>query len=130
MSSEIATIRPEFLSMLAAGTGNTILPFSKEIFLQEITIAGTGYCDEIDRLSPKLVPNTVLSLKRDPKNKHDELAIEVLFENIRIGWVPRTQNNVVARLMDAGKNLLARVTKTHTESDMWISIECEMYMID
>ena len=125
MSSEIATIRPEFLSMLAAGMGNTIMPFSKEI-----TIAGTGYCDEIEQLSPKLVPNTVLSLKRDPKNKHDELAIEVLFENIRIGWVPRTQNNVVARLMDAGKNLLARVTKTHTESDMWISIECEMYMID
>ena len=44
-------------------------------------------------------------------NGYDELAIRVeTAAGERIGWVPKKHNDVLARLMDAGKLLVAKVT--------------------
>ena len=51
-----------------------------------------------------------LTLKRDPQNEHDRYAIMVLNEkDERIGWVPQKDNEMLARLMDAGNFLYGEV---------------------
>lgn len=129
METGIVKFSPELLALFASGE-NGVAPFTKEIFLQDITVAGTGYCDEIDTVFKELKPDCILRLQRDPKNKYDELAIGVYYGDTRIGWVPRKQNMVLANLMDAGKNCCMRVKEFFTEQDCWKHIEGQIIMIE
>jgi len=52
-----------------------------------------------------------LALRREPDNPHDRRAIEVLdMAGRKLGYVPRSDNVAVARMMDAGERMRARVT--------------------
>jgi hypothetical protein len=87
------------------------LPFAQDIFLLETHVAGLRYYD-IKNLSTPLQLTDVLLLRREPGNVHDELAIEVLTVMAqKLGYVPKFRNPVLARLMDAGKALVAEVAQ-------------------
>lgn len=111
--------------------GNGIpVPFAKEVFLLESTVVGTGYVDDIAAKTENVVPGCVLELRRDPGNRYDELAIQVLnAEGERIGFVPRRDNPVLARLMDAGKALYGKVLEVG-DRETWPRIEIDIYMKD
>jgi hypothetical protein len=130
MEAGIVKFSPELLALIANENDNGLIPFTKEIFLQNIVVAGTGYCDAIEDVFPQLQTDAVLRLQRDPDNKYDELAVAIYFGDTRIGWVPRKQNEVLARLMDAGKNCCMRVKKFYTEQDCWKHIEGQIIMIE
>lgn len=132
METGIVKLTPELLALFAgSGNINALAPFTREVFLLDITIAGTGYCDQIEEIFPKLQIETILKLQRDPKNKYDENAIGIYFDDIRIGWVPRTMNTVISRLMDAGKAFFCRVSNLGTEDQgAWKRIDCKIFMVE
>src|SRR5690554_8145110 len=103
METGIAKLSPELLALIGTGGVNAIAAFTREIFLMNVVVAGTSFCNEIDELEPRLIPQTVLKMIRHPKNEHDELAIGIYLDETRIGWIPREYNPVISRLMDAGK---------------------------
>lgn len=83
------------------------LPFGRDIFLLETHVAGLAY-HQISQALPDLAVSKALTLRREPSNPHDPLAIEILTAGgLKLGYVPRHRNPVLARLMDAGKQLLA-----------------------
>ena len=84
---------------------------------------------QIDELEPKLTPGTVLKMIRHPKNEYDELAIGIYFNEIRIGWVPQELNEVISRLMDAGKAFFCR-TQFVKRLNNWIKIDAKIYMVE
>ncbi len=47
----------------------------------------------------------------------------------RIGWVPKKRNDVLARLMDAGKLLVAKVVHKELE-DHWLNMRIEIFLKD
>ena len=58
-----------------------------------------------------------MRLVREPKNPFDSFAV-ALFDakNRKLGYLPRKENKVVAKLLDAQKNLYAKVdAKTRLE---------------
>ena len=117
---------------LAHGSGGGVMPipFAKDVFLLESAVVGTGFVDDIERKTEKVVPGSVLEFRRDPKNRHDELAIQVLNgDGERIGFVPRRDNPVLARLMDAGKSLYGKVTEVRDRGD-WPRIAIDIYLRD
>lgn len=133
METSIVKLSPELLAMFAGQAGaNALAPFTREVFLLDIDVAGTGYCEQINEIYPKLNMGTVLQMRRDPKNKYDEKAIGIYYEQTRIGWVPRTMNAVISRLMDAGKAFFCRITKLSESSseNKWKNIECKIYMVE
>jgi len=113
-----------------SGCNWSIQPFSREIFLLDIVVAGTSYCKKIDEVYPKLEKGLVLRMQRHPKNKHDEHAIGIYFERIRIGWVPRELNLIISRLMDAGKAFFCRVEGVEFVNDIWVKIDAKIYMVE
>lgn len=129
METGIAKLTPELLALLSSSDSNAIAPYTREIFLLEIVVAGTSYCKEIDDLESELVPSTVLKMIRDPKNKYDEFAIGIYLNNTRVGWVPMQLNLVVSRLMDAGKAFFCRIVGTNKIND-WLRIEANIYMVE
>jgi len=93
------------------------LPFAKDIFLIETHIAGLRYHD-IKQVYETLQVHDALQLRREPVNVHDELAIEVLTQSqCKLGYLPRHRNPILARLMDAGKLLIAEVTSIQRGDD-------------
>lgn len=129
METGITKLTPELLALIGTGGVQAIAPFSREIFLLEVIVAGTTFCDTIGELEPTLLPDTVLKLLRDPGNNHDELAIGVYFNHTRIGWVPMEQNEVISRLMDAGKAFFGRIAHTSRKGN-WLKIKAKIYMVE
>ncbi len=102
-------------------------PFSREIFLIDVHIAGTSYID-LSEIEPELLPGEIIFLKRETENKYDNLAIIILDKKGRkIGYVPRDKNEVLARLMDAGKMIFGKII-TKNYIDNWLKIDVEIFL--
>ena len=55
-----------------------------------------------------------LILQRDLGNSYDNFAIKVMYEGDQIGWIPKGQNEILSRLLDAECDLRARVISHDT----------------
>ncbi len=129
MGTNIIKLSPELLAFIGTGGVDAISPFTREIFLLDIVVAGTTFCKEIDQLEPSLLPETTLRMIRQPENEHDELAIGIYFEKTRIGWVPMELNEVISRLMDAGKAFFCRIVSSKRKGN-WLKIDAKIYMVE
>lgn len=113
---------------LQAG-GGLAAPFAKEIFLIETHVAGTSHVP-IRQIEPTLIPSASLVLRREPANPHDKLAILILTgEGEKLGYIPRDRNEVLARLMDAGKFLFARLESKEWQGD-WLHVSARVFLRD
>ena len=128
MNKSIIPVTPGLLALLSrVETG--IKPFVHEIFLLEIVVAGTTHCSEIDQVEEFIVPEKVLTMKRDPLNTYDEFAIAIYCDTIRIGFVPSEMNLVCSRLLDAGKMFFCRVVSKERKNK-WLKIKANIYMVE
>ena len=131
MANEVAIVKDNWLE-LSTKLKDMPAPFQQEIFLLECHVAGTTHVGDIDAKTKDLAEGDVLTLRRDPENKYDPLAIAVYTaKQERIGWVPQRKNSVFSRLMDAGKMLYAKVaSKELVEEDGWVDMRMKIYMRD
>lgn len=127
--NEIVKLTPELIELIGSGGVNALLPFSREIYLLDIVVAGTSYCEHTDEIEPQLQPDTVLKMIRQPQNEHDQLAIGIYHSNTRLGWVPMEHNTVISRLMDAGKAFFCRVVYTKRIND-WLKVKVKIFMVE
>ena len=115
------------LGALATRRGHAATP--REILLARMHIAGTAYYNA-EAAADRLHPGQRLALRRQPGNRYDALAIEVLGpEGHKLGYVPRRRNDMPARLMDAGKSLSAR-TESVMQRGNWLNIQISLYLDD
>lgn len=63
-----------------------------------------------------------VDLVRDPTNAHDENAILVLYKGTKLGYLPKNNNKILARLMDGGVKLQAEVNPDIDDEKVWVSI--------
>ena len=113
---------------LQAG-GGLAAPFAKEIFLVEIHVAGTTHVP-IREIEITLTVGDSLVLRRERENPYDPLAILVLTgKGEKLGYVPRDRNEILARLMDAGKFLIARLESKKWQGD-WLRVDTRLFLRD
>lgn len=108
-------------------------PFSEDIYVMSTDVAGTRYVDGIEQLMAELQEGDELLLVREPDNMYDQLAILVLDAKKRkLGYIPRRKNEVVARLMDAGKRFYAQVRKVESQGEVsnWKYIYIAVFMVE
>jgi HIRAN domain len=113
---------------LQAG-GGLSLPFAEEIFLIETHVAGTSHVP-IREIERGISIGDSLVLRREQDNPHDSLAILILTEKgEKLGYVPRDRNEILARLMDAGKFLFARLESKEWHGD-WLRVAARVFLRD
>ena len=87
-------------------------PFERDIFLFDTYVAGTSHIEGMEELEPHLQTGDRLDFFREPDNQYDAQAIVIkTADGVKIGYVPRQDNVIFARLMDAGKLLFGRISE-------------------
>jgi len=131
MEQPLAKIDPAILALMHGSFGKqgALQPFARETMLVECQIAGIAHRN-VKNVVPKLTSGTMLTLKREPDNPHDPLAIMILTEaGEHLGYVPRAKNEALARLMDAGKLLFAKLESKSWQGD-WLKVVTNIYLRD
>ncbi|MHB1439021.1 MAG: HIRAN domain-containing protein, partial [Thiobacillus sp.] len=88
------------------------------ILLQDSPLAGFQY-HAGKTLWPQMQVGDALTLVREPDNPHDARAVRVEWQGHKIGYVPRRENADVARFMDGGRTLVARIVRLAEVRDPW-----------
>ena len=76
----------------------------------------------------EIKPGDPLDLVREPGNPRDRNAIRVEWRGSMLGYVPRAQNETVARQLDHGTAVKARVSKVQHSRAPNQRIEFEVYV--
>lgn len=110
------------------GLGEMLKPLIKEIHLFDSYVAGTTYLKDQSVLEEIKVDDKLSLLRED--NKFDKNAILLITENKKkLGYVPEKDNIIFARLMDAGKLLVAKIKKIQKKGT-FTQISIGIYLVD
>ena len=103
-------------------------PFEKDIFLFDTYVAGTTHIEGIEELAEHLNIDDRLDFFREPDNPYDKKAIVIKAVNgVKIGYVPKADNVVFSRLMDAGKLLFGKITHKEIKGS-WVKIDINLFL--
>ena len=97
------------------------------ILVQSSPIAGFQF-HEGRQLWDQLKIGDPLTLVREPDNSHDARAVRVEWKGHMLGYVPRAENDAVARQLDRGNRLEARIVRLTKHRDPWKRIEFEVFL--
>lgn len=132
MSQNLINANPSFPSLfhIANANQNLPMPFAREIFLFSCHVAGTNFRPEIAEVEPGLKIGAKFRLQREPKNEFDELAIAVYdADENHLGYIPKSENKIPTRLLDAGKTLSAKLLGKEW-SGSWLKLDIEIFLND
>lgn len=103
-------------------------PFEKDILLFSTFIAGTTHIDGMLEMEKNLSVGDMLDFFREPDNVYDPGAIVIKnkYEN-KIGYVPKKDNIIFSRLMDAGKILFGKI-KSKEVRNKYVRIEMDIFL--
>ena len=108
--------------------GDLIKPLKQDIHLFDTFIAGTSHLKD-DTPLKEMKEGDELRLIRE-ENRFDDNAIMILdHKGRKMGYVPEKDNVIFARLMDAGKKLIARINTIHIRGT-FIQVSIGIYLVD
>ena len=129
MNNENSIIKINSGLLSALSNGSVVLEvFAKEIVVLECLVAGTSF-RKLDKVENELTQKVKLNTRREADNKFDGFAVALMFGKTKVGYIPKEKNEVIARLMDAGKQFYATIQAKEFEGN-WLKLEVEIVMKD
>ena len=116
------------LSMLSMLISTASHAESIRILVQSSPLAGSQYY-AASEIGHRIQLDDRLTLSREPDNRHDRNAVRVDWKGHKLGYIPRTENRAIARALDAGEQLEARVSRLRSDANPWRRVEFEVYLI-
>lgn len=102
---------------------------TKREHYRSFNIAGFTYYDG-PFFFEDLKIGTKLILKRDKKNKYDPQAIQIMYQDVKIGYVPRVNNSTLYKLMKIGfRGLECVITRRDPNASSENQITVAVYFI-
>jgi len=111
---------------LLAGAVPPAAAAEARIIVRQSPLAGFQYYDG-KVLWDNMRVGDVLVLVREPQNPHDANAVRVEWKGQALGYVPRRDNADVARQMDRGEKLQARIIRLTEARNPWQRVQFEVY---
>ena len=125
--------RAFLLGLFSLCTAATLPAWSQQpgvevrMLLQSSPLAGFQY-HEGGTLWAQMKVGDALVLNREPQNAHDRNAVRVEWQGRMLGYVPRADNAAVARLLDRGNRLEARIMRLQESRNPWERVLFEVYV--
>ncbi|MGZ5090014.1 MAG: HIRAN domain-containing protein [Burkholderiales bacterium] len=115
------------LVCIAAERAYTAEGASARIIVQQAPLAGFVYYDGKDVWDQIRIGDRV-SLVREARNPHDPGAVRLEWNGHMLGYVPRKENSDLARQMDHGAPVEARITDLRRAANGRHRISYEIYV--
>ena len=123
-----------FTALKYGNDGPALQPFSRSIFLLKTNAAGCNHVENIEQYLTEVEIGQKLTLLREPRNPVDKRAILIMNREQKLGYIPRRQNDILSRLMDAGKYLYAtaddKITDRQDSEFFHSALTVSVYMQD
>jgi hypothetical protein len=105
---------------------------AQPLIILECLVAGTSHRENIAQHEPNLYIDQPLVLRREADSPYDDWAVQVHTRpeegGVWLGYLPETRNETVARLLDAGRNISARLTHKSWEEEDWLYLNIEVLL--
>jgi hypothetical protein len=115
-------------ALLIAAAAGAAPPGQSVVIIQSSPLAGFQF-HAGRALWNELRVGDALALVREPANPHDPNAVRVEWRGIKLGYVPRRENAQLARQMDLGAALEARIVRLTESRNPWRRIEFEVVLV-
>ena len=97
-----------------------------DIYLDSLYIAGFQYYKG-PGLEKILTEGEPLSLKRDATNPYDYFAVEIYRGDRKLGFLSRSDNRIIARMMDQGMKLKAVIRSVDLKGHPYRRVKVRVY---
>jgi len=116
-----------FAALLTAAVAAAPEPASSEIVVQVSLTAGLRYHDA-KAVWDQMRVGDALTLVREPANPYDNNAVRVDWNGHQLGYIPRAENEAIARQMDRGNRLQARIANLTKYRNHRRKLEFEVFL--
>jgi hypothetical protein len=93
-------------------------------------VVGSTFCDG-QKIITTLKPNEILQWKREPENKFDSNAILLLYNNQKIGYIPKETAKGIAEQIDSNPEITLSISVSEitgsTEKNVGCNISIKIY---
>ena len=130
MSGLVKSQGNDLIGLLHGKNGQLMVskPFERDIFLFDTYVAGTTHIEGIQELAEYLSIDDRLDFFREPDNPYDPKAIVIkTVSGVKVGYVPKADNLIFSRLMDAGKLLFGKISSKEIKGK-WVKINIKLYL--
>ena len=95
-------------------------------FLKLLTLLGTN-----TTLSAENTVDSIKEKKLKPieLNEFDSNAIQVYHKQLKIGYIPKVENKIIAKIMDQHIRIVAKVTKFNADEKFTHKIKVKLYQL-
>jgi len=121
--------------MAAVGKTASAAPEKSYYVLNRFSIAGFVYyggpdvIEGLNPLVPRLSAGSRLDFFAEPHNPYDEFAVRMDYRGIKIGYVPRSDNKHISRLLQQNATLTCRAIEVNPKADTWKMVRVEVGML-
>ncbi len=123
--------RSDFFKVFGLGTTGLIIPNTtwsqKPVKIYDNYVKGLTHY-QFDIIRKQLEVGTELQLKRETTNKYDSFAIEVYYNEHKLGYLAAYKNIAIANMLEQGVVFMAFVSKiTSKEDKIFDGLAVEVY---
>lgn len=103
------------------------VPSGKDLYLISHHVAGTTHRPEIKEIAETFQLNQRLKLVHE-QNAYDSFAVRIMTEtDEKIGYLPMGKNEIIARMLDDGKTMYAKIERWEAKGQ-WLRIIVGIYL--
>jgi len=100
---------------------------NRSILLNSFHIAGFQYYYGSEIINTLQIEQC-LKLNNEPDNHYDRYAVEIYAGDKKLGYIPKTDNRHISRLIDEGATLDCVVLETEPQSLSWKAVKVGVYL--
>lgn len=115
------------LLVLQCGSATADPPVRAKVLVHTALAAGLSH-HEAKAVWDELKPGDALELVREPANPHDPNAVRVDWQSHVLGYLPRTDSPDIARQLDRGQPLKARIVTLARYRNHRRKLQMEIYL--
>lgn len=126
--------RLSFVKNLLAMGGLSLLPPGmvknfRKFYLLQCFVAGFRFNKGMEVL-PQMKEGDLLHLVREPDNAFDACAIALYWNELKIGYVPKAENQMLSKLLDADAlDLMGEIAYLNKEVKPWENLHVAIYFL-
>ncbi len=101
---------------------------SPQFLLNIFNVAGSQFYDG-DSIINDLKVGDLLELVAEPNNPFDKFAVIIKYQDKQIGYIPRSDNRYIARMLEQGMQLDCEILSLQPDEDPWQKIQVAVHLI-